>query len=304
MKKFLAMALAAVLALSLVACGGGDSSDSASENTSTVSSESVVDDSLDKVLDSGELVVAISPDFAPSDFKDPNTGEVMGIDVVVANYIADYIGEKYDKDITLKIEEMQFKACIAAVDTQRVDFSVNGYGKTEERAANYYMTAPYNLDEDENSFQGVLMLAEDAPNYTKKEDFTGKKLAAQLSSLQEGFVKNQLQADGIDVELVNIDNIELGLQDLLMGRVDGLCTTSETGSVFIERNKETRLAMAPFHFDYKSEGTVALLNKSSVALGKEIDEAINAMNEDPEIDFIELREEYTKKAMDLGLAIG
>ena len=138
MKKLLALVLAAVMALSMVACGGDTG-----ETKSTI----------DKILEQGYITVAISPDFAPSEFKDPVSGEVMGIDVEYAKYVAKYISDKYGVPVELKIEEMDFKSCQAAVATNSVNFSVNGYAKTDERAQNYNCVGPYAVfgtDDDKN----------------------------------------------------------------------------------------------------------------------------------------------------------
>ena len=71
MKKFLAMILAGVLALSLAACGKSD-------KTSAGSSES----DLEYVKNKGTLVVGIT-DFAPMDYKDDN-GNWIGFDADMA----------------------------------------------------------------------------------------------------------------------------------------------------------------------------------------------------------------------------
>ena len=77
MKKLLALALAAVMAISMVACGGEEKS------------------TIDTILDQGYITMATSPDFAPSEFKDPVTGEVMGTDIEYGKYVAKYISDKY-----------------------------------------------------------------------------------------------------------------------------------------------------------------------------------------------------------------
>ena len=122
MKKLFAFILVFAMALSMTACGGGEETEKST---------------IDKILDQGYITVAISPDFAPSEFKDPATGEVMGTDVEFAKFVADYIGKKYGKTVELKIEEMDFKSCQAAVATNAVHFSMNGYAATDERRENY-----------------------------------------------------------------------------------------------------------------------------------------------------------------------
>ena len=85
MKKIIAIALAAMLALSLFAgCGAAAPAAPAPEAAATF-----------KTVTPGKMTVAISPDFAPMEFVDPTkSGQDMyvGFDVTLANYIADKLG--------------------------------------------------------------------------------------------------------------------------------------------------------------------------------------------------------------------
>lgn len=284
MKKLLSFILCAVLAISATAC-----SSKTRENK---------DPSFDNVLNAGKITVAISPDFAPSEFKNPETGEVLGSDVFVANYIADYLSEKHGKTIELVIEEMEFKSCIAAVQSGSVDFSVNGYAATEERKRNFICTSPYGMTEsDSDSYQGLLIKESDYDNYHSAEDFSGKKIAVQNTSLQYNLVSEQLPQD-IEVEFIG--NVNMGANMLAEGKVDALATTSETAKILC-LNFEG-LKMADFKFDYTSTGTVALVNLENEALAAEISEAIEDMVAN--VNWEEVRAKYTDLANELGVKNG
>ena len=101
MKKIIAFLLTALMATSMVACG----------------SKQTVDTSLDDVINKGEITVAISPDFAPNEFKDPNTGEIMGSDIYIAQYVADYLSKKYD---TLRVVNDQIGTPTYTLDLSRL----------------------------------------------------------------------------------------------------------------------------------------------------------------------------------------
>ena len=289
MKKISAFVLAILAAISMSAC-----SSKAPEG----------DTSLDDVLSKGEITVAISPDFAPSEFKDPNTGEILGSDVYVAQYVADYLSKKYDKEVNLKIEEMDLKTCQAAVQAGTVDFSVNGFSATEDRKENFYTTSHYGKTQSSStSYQGLLINEKDLDKFTTAESFDGAKIAVQLSSLQDNLISAQLpNGDTVpgSIEKEYVTTITQGALYLADGKVDALATTSETGELLMQNY--TGLVMAPFKLDYSSEGTVALVNKKHIALGDAISEAIDDMVAN--VDWAQIRQEYTDKAAELGVNNG
>ena len=289
MKKISAFVLAILAAISMSACS---------------SKAPAGDTSLDDVLSKGEITVAISPDFAPSEFKDPNTGEILGSDVYVAQYVADYLSKKYDKEVKLKIEEMDFKTCQAAVQAGSVDFSVNGFSATEDRKENFYTTSHYGKTQSSStSYQGLLINEKDVDKFTTAESFDGAKIAVQLSSLQDNLISAQLpNGDTVpgSIEKEYVTTITQGALYLADGKVDALATTSETGELLMQNY--TGLVMAPFKLDYSSEGTVALVNKKHIALGDAISEAIDDMVAN--VDWAQIRQEYTDKAAELGVNNG
>lgn len=285
MKKIIAFLLTALMATSMVACG----------------SKQTVDTSLDDVINKGEITVAISPDFAPSEFKDPNTGEIMGSDIYIAQYVADYLSKKYDKEINLKIEEMDLKTCQAAVQAGSVDFSLNSYSATDDRKENFYITGFYGKTEtSDTNYQGFLINEKDLDKFTTAESFDGAKIAVQLSSLQDNLISAQLpNGDTVpgSIEKEYVTKITDGALYLADGRVDALATTSETGELLMKNYPG--LVMAKFRLDYSSEGQVALVNKKDVALGDAVSEAIADMVANT--DWPQVRQEYTDKAAELGV---
>ena len=282
MKKLLALALAVIMSISMVACGGG-----AEEEKSTI----------DQILELGYITCAISPDFAPSEFKDPNTGEVMGTDVVFAQYIADYISQKYGKTVELKIKEMDFSACQAAVATNSVNFSLNGYADTDERKQNYILPGPYAiLKMEDDSYHGALV--KKGLELKTADDFKGLQIACQQASLQYNLAMAQLPVDEMP-EIKFIDNLTTGAMMVATGKVDAVIMTNGSAAPLIANSDE--LEMAEFQFVYESDGTHALVNIDEVELGELIDEALAAAN--AELDYDAIYKEMTDKALSLGLDV-
>ena len=124
MKKFLAMILAGVLALSLAACGKSD-------KTSAGSSES----DLEYVKNKGTLVVGIT-DFAPMDYKDDN-GNWIGFDADMAAAFAESLGVKVEfVEITWDNKLMELKG-------KTIDCVWNGMTLTEDVVSAMECTKPY-----------------------------------------------------------------------------------------------------------------------------------------------------------------
>lgn len=88
-KKIAAVAAVAVLAISMVGCGS-----SGDENKTA----------LDKIKESGKLVVGTSADYPPYEFHATVDGkdEIKGFDIDIAQAVADDLGVK------LEIKDMDF----------------------------------------------------------------------------------------------------------------------------------------------------------------------------------------------------
>jgi polar amino acid transport system substrate-binding protein len=278
MKKLLALVLAMAMAVSMVACGGGEKKSA-----------------IDTILEQGYITMATSPDFAPSEFKDPITGEVMGTDIEYGKFVAKYISDKYGVPVELKIEEMDFGSCQAAVSTNSVHFSLSGYAKTEERARNYNCVGPYAvIAEEEDTYHGALV--KKGLSLATAEDFKGIKIGAQQASLQYNLATAQLPLDEMpEIELIK--TLNLGAQMVATGKIDALITDSGAGELLITNNPD--LEMAAFKFEYSSEGNYGLVNLNETELAELITEALTAAEQ--EINYSDLRNDMTNKAKALGL---
>lgn len=74
----------------------------------------------ERLKSSGVLKVGTAPTYAPLEYKDPNTGELMGLDIDLANEIGRRLG--------LRVEwvEQGFTQLIPSLDTGRVDMGASG----------------------------------------------------------------------------------------------------------------------------------------------------------------------------------
>ncbi len=245
---------------------------------------------LEKILESGKLVLATSPDFAPLEFEDLSSGEAqyVGSDIELAKYIAEKLG------VELEISAMDFSAVQAAIPSGQADIAISGFAKTEERAQNMELSTPFNITEDGG--QTVLVAKGQGANYTAAEDFSGLQIGAQNGSLQYNLVSEQLPDD---VEIVPVGSLNDGVLMLETGKIDALASDLSNAELLLESHDG--IETTDFMFEYSSEGNVAAVKKGETELIEAVNEIIEEVNELGLYD--QWKEEATELAKSLGLEV-
>ena len=122
MKKLLALGMAAMMALSLAACGGAaSSSESASSEASTSEAATAENAGSDKTW-----VIATDTVFKPFEYTDAS-GNFVGIDVDIVAAIAEDQGFKYE------MKSLGWDSAIAACQAGQADGMIAGASITQER---------------------------------------------------------------------------------------------------------------------------------------------------------------------------
>lgn len=245
---------------------------------------------LEKILESGKLVLATSPDFAPLEFEDLSSGEAqyVGSDIELAKYIAEKLG------VELEISAMDFSAVQAAIPSGQADIAISGFAKTEERAQNMELSTPFNITEDGG--QTVLVLKGEGANYTTADDFSGLQIGAQNGSLQYNLVSSQLPDD---VEIVPVGSLNDGVLMLETGKIDALASDLSNAELLLESHDG--IETTDFMFEYSSEGNVAAVKKGETELIEAVNEIIEEVNELGLYD--QWKDEATELAKSLGLEV-
>ena len=277
----LLLALAMIFTLVLSACGGGGG-EAAPEEASGDSAAAAYDKILEglnaEAVDTDEeIVVAMSPDFAPMEFVDLSRigdDQYVGYDVLLAKYIANHLGKK------LVIKPMSFDAVMTAVQTGNADMGISGFSWTAERAENYFITDWYEAGENETE-QVVITTAENEGKLTDAASFEGLKVGAQGGSLQELLVKEQLPG----AECVLMTDLNDLATALLTGKIDALAVAQGNGESFISAN-DGKLAQSGFQFeiDEKYKNNVVLINKDNAELGEQVNAIIAQQKADDVAD--------------------
>ena len=255
LKKVLCVALAALMLASLASAA------LAASDTPKV----------DAIKKAGVLTVALSPDFSPMEFVDSSkTGQdqYVGFDVLLAKYIAEYLG------VELEIQAMSFDACQTAVALGAVDMSISGYSWTETRAENFELSDYYYAGDNETE-QVLLIRAEDAEKFTSAEDFDGMIVGAQNASLRMQLVTEQLP----NAAPYTIGEIGVGVMELQAGNIEALAVADGNGTQIIANNPDLVKCSWEFEVAEEYEANVIMMHKGDTDLLAVVNEALAAAYE-------------------------
>ena len=269
MKKIIAMLLAVMTIVSLFAgCGAAEAPATEAPAADAPAAEAPAEEAAITTVTPGVLTVAISPDFAPMEFVDPEKeGQEMfgGFDVTLSKYIAESLG------LELMIMPMSFDACQTAVYAGTVDISVSGFSWTEERAENYNISNYYHAGDNEDE-QCLITLASNGDMYATIEGLAGAKIGAQNASLQQSLTEEQLP----DNELVLFTDLGTAVLQLKNGDFDCMAVAKGNGDAIIASNPEIAHSGFNFVVDEKYTGNVILLQKGNDAMTEAVNAALEA----------------------------
>ena len=296
MKKQFLIAMAAFSMAALAGCSNKEAApattaaatEAATEATET---EAALDPDcrLAKVLESGKLMVGVSPDFAPMEFKDvTKTGDDMyvGSDMAMARYIAEKMG------LQLEIKAMEFSAIQQAVNSGTIDCGISGFAYTAERAENYGTSILYNVQAEDEGHTLLVKKGEGA-DYDEAADFAGKKVLAQNASLQQSLVMEQLPTD---IQFQPVTTVTDGVLMIINDKADALAVSWDNGEMLIAAYPE--IEMTNWKFDHLDDGNIILMKKGE-------DELVNAINEVlTEINESGIYEQWTEEAQALAESLG
>lgn len=168
MKKLFAVGLAAVMALSLAACGGASSG---AASTDTASSEAATSEAAGTEASAAGKTWVIATDtvFKPFEYTDAE-GNFVGIDVDIVAAIAEDQGFQYE------LKSLGWDGAIAACQAGQADGMIAGASITEERKASGWM-----FSDGYYTATQTMTVAENS-DITGFEDLAGKTVAIKIGT--------------------------------------------------------------------------------------------------------------------------
>ncbi|MGI6744250.1 MAG: transporter substrate-binding domain-containing protein [Eubacteriales bacterium] len=184
--------------------------------------ENTGDDSLQKILDKGEIILGLDVGFKPMGFYD-DAGNIVGFDIDLAKEVASRLG------VALKLQPIDWNSKEMELSAGNIDMIWNGMSITPERAENMNISKPYLNN------RMVIIAAADS-GIAAKADLSGKKVAVQAGSSALDCINAEPDVAATFTISEYPDNPTAFL-DLKAGRVDALVVDEVVGLNLISEDK-------------------------------------------------------------------
>ena len=208
---------------------------------------------LDLIKEKGKIIVAMEGTWQPFTYHNEQ-GELVGFDVEVAKYVADYIG------VEVEYVEGEWDGLLMGVASGRYDMLVNGVGATDERKETYDFSDAYAYD------RSVVMVRADNDDIKKMEDLKGKTTANTISSTYAAV------AEEYGATVQGVDDLTQTIELLKQGRVDATLNAEVVYGDYVKTTGDTGIKVACYTGIVQD---IAIpMKKGSSELVKVVNEAI------------------------------
>lgn len=212
MKKIVSYFLVSILLIGLLAACG--TSEKESSNNGSDGNESA----------KKELIMGTSADYPPFEYIDTAKGEdIIGIDVDIAKAVTEKLG--YD----LNVRDMDFGGLIQSLKSGQVDFVLSAMNADEERKKSVDFSEIYYTSKH-------MIISKKGSGISKLEDLNGKKVGAQLGSIQEDKAKEL--AEEVDMKVENRNRVPELIQEIKSGRFDAAVIEDTVAQGFMDKNDD------------------------------------------------------------------
>ena len=186
--------------------------------------EDIGDDSLQKILDKGYMILGLDENFPPMGFRN-DEAEIVGFDIDLAYEVAERLG------VELRIQPIDWNAKEMELNNGNIDMIWNGMSVTAERAETMNLSKPYIANRQ-------VIIVNAASGINGKADLASKKIAAQAGSSAITAMEADTATFASFGELVEFDNNNAAFLDLKAGRVDAFVVDEVLGRYIIGQDAE------------------------------------------------------------------
>lgn len=226
-KKLAALLLAVAMTASLAACSQGSTSSSAASSKASSEASSSADVSSKasvQTITDGTLTMSTNAEFEPFEYKD--NGKIVGIDVEIANKIAQKLNLK------LAINDVEFDSLAMELQTNKCDFVAAGWSIKPDRQKNVDFSDVYY-----DASQAVIIPKGGA--IKAPADLNGKTVGVQQGTTGDTYCTNE---DGkSEVKVGKVKRYNKGpdaIMDLINGRIDAVVIDDFPATKYVQKNPE------------------------------------------------------------------
>lgn len=246
MKKLIAFTAAAIMCLSLAACGSSS------------------DDSGLSTVESGKLHMATNAAFPPYEMTNDDGG-YEGIDVEIATAIADKLG------LELVVDDMDFSSVITSVQGGKADMAMAGLTVNEERKQNVDFTDSYATGVQ------VVIVPEGSDIKTVNDLANDKMIGTQEATTGYIYCSDTPENGGYGEDhVIAYSNGATAVQALVSGKVDAVVIDSEPAKEFVKANTGLKI----LDTEYVTENYAIGISKENTELLNEVNTALNELIDD------------------------
>ena len=200
------------------------------------------------------LVMATNATFPPYEYYE--NGQIVGIDAEIAKAIADKLGMEF------RIEDMEFDAIIAAVQSGKADIGMAGMTVTEDRKLSVNFSDTYATGVQ------VVIVKEDSPIVTI-DDLAGKKIGVQTSTTGDIYATDDFGEENIERYSKGTDAVA----SLASGKIDCVIIDNEPAKAFVLANPGLKI----LETEYAVEDYAICFSKDNSELGKKVNDALKEL---------------------------
>lgn len=215
-KRVLAALLVTVMAVATAAgCGSSSKSDNSDKKT----------EATDKTEDKEKVVVVTAGTGEPYSLLSDDGKTWTGIDAEMWAEIENRTGWE------VEVKQAAFDALWGELDTERADVAANCFAVKKERADKYNATIPYYGDAQ------CVIVNEDS-SYKTLEDLKGKTIGCTNGQAAQTIIEDAAKEIGFEVKLY--EDSAVGMNDLVLGRIDAYANTTTNVNAFTHNHDEAK----------------------------------------------------------------
>ena len=285
MKKYFALLLAGVMALSLAACGGSSSAPAAPAETQKeeAAAEAPAEEAPAaeapateeaaaeiKTVEAGKLHMATNAAFPPYEMISDNGG-FEGIDVEIATLIAQKLG------LELVVDDMEFGSVITSVQGGKSDIAMAGLTVTEERKQNVDFTESYATGVQ------VIIVPEGSDIQTVDDLANNKMIGVQDGTTGYIYCSSPVEDGGYGEDHVtSYPNGAMAIEALKGGKVDAVVIDNEPAKAFVQANAGLKI----LDTEYIVENYAIGISKDNNGLRDAVNNALKELIADGSVKLI------------------